>query len=561
MFPPEGTHPRTRGVGAALSLRPLLPLKTLLLLAAASPGRIYGLGFVVPKESRRSSATLFAAAPSDAAWRVVPPARFESTLEFPSYTQITRLFPSEALESEAFAVPLGGVGGTPRFRVLLYPSGGYVPAGGGSPDGRVGVYLKYLGDDSGVDVSAKDRSFRYYDVTFSLRLVGMQKTGPRFDLEWRAGNRFVPSERSSLNGSGQVNDFGSALLQTEMLPNFLGVGGDNPGREPVRVAVEVSVHGTGVMGGSGAAGEGGWWRAVPEAMRLKDPREPGRASPPQGEPLRVGNVIVPLLAIKESQRMDRRLGTLISSFFSSTVVGGKASGVPSFMERREDMFRKGVYPGVEYRILRILEGNDGEEAERGEKEEEDLFFDRPGVDYEVKPIYPLVASMERQWPARISEKDITKMITPLQYNVLTAVGAFSSAASILGGFFVVSLAISLFFIPSKSMDPTLRVGDVLLVEKISPRLPLNKYKVGDVVMFRPPPALRDIVARNGGRLTDRDLFVKRVSAVPGDVVKVDEAGGVVINGRKATGRDLCDAEPLGLIRRYVQAGESVVEKG
>jgi len=195
--------------------------------------------------------------------------------------------------------------------------------------------------------------------------------------------------------------------------------------------------------------------------------------------------------------------------------------------------------------------------------EEDLFFDAEGVDYELKPVCALPPSMERQWPVRINERQIPNLISTLQYNVITAIGAFSASASILVFFFLLSLATSLFFIPSRSMDPTLQVGDVLLVEKISPRLPtpLNRYEVGDVVLFKPPDALREIVALNGGKLTDRDLFVKRVAAVPGDTVTVDKSGSVLVN-HKPTGvrRDLCDAEPTKLIERYIEPGDSIVEK-
>jgi signal peptidase I len=118
--------------------------------------------------------------------------------------------------------------------------------------------------------------------------------------------------------------------------------------------------------------------------------------------------------------------------------------------------------------------------------------------------------------------------------------------------FILSQLVSIFFIPSKSMDPTLRVGDVLLVEKVTPRIFKNP-NMGDVVLFHPNNQLQDIVKANGGRISDRDLFVKRVAAGPGDYVTVDPTGKVSVNGVAATGRrDLCEEEPLRLIQRYVQ---------
>lgn len=116
------------------------------------------------------------------------------------------------------------------------------------------------------------------------------------------------------------------------------------------------------------------------------------------------------------------------------------------------------------------------------------------------------------------------------------------------------------------MEPTLEVGDVLLVEKITPRF-IRHYQPGDVVLFAPPPRLRDlvdaaastaatgpgVVSSSSSSLSSRDLFVKRVAASQtGDVVAVDRNGRVRINNDKsAAARDQCDAEPLGLIRPYI----------
>jgi len=76
-------------------------------------------------------------------------------------------------------------------------------------------------------------------------------------------------------------------------------------------------------------------------------------------------------------------------------------------------------------------------------------------------------------------------------------------------------------VPSGSMEPTVRVGDYLLVNKLAygPRLPftnmaieLGKPKRGDVVVFRYP-------------LDVSTLYVKRTIGLPGDVVSYDH--GVV----------------------------------
>lgn len=80
-------------------------------------------------------------------------------------------------------------------------------------------------------------------------------------------------------------------------------------------------------------------------------------------------------------------------------------------------------------------------------------------------------------------------------------------------------------VPTGSMEPTLRVGDYLLVNKLAygPRLPftntaleLGQPQRGDVVVFRYPPDVSQ-------------LYVKRLVGMPGDLVAYKD-GVVSING-------------------------------
>merc|ERR1719375_2840562 len=74
--------------------------------------------------------------------------------------------------------------------------------------------------------------------------------------------------------------------------------------------------------------------------------------------------------------------------------------------------------------------------------------------------------------------------------------------------FIASQFVSAYAIPSRSMAETLKVGDVVLAEKVSSRLglPLDR---GDIVLFRPPQQLSDLAAEAGTKVGGRDLFVKR----------------------------------------------------
>jgi signal peptidase I len=220
------------------------------------------------------------------------------------------------------------------------------------------------------------------------------------------------------------------------------------------------------------------------------------------------------------------------------------------LAERPLMFQKGAYPGVEYRILRIMDPVTNQ----------DLFYSQPGAEYDIKPVYPLVSALERPWPVRVNERDIPKLYTQNMYNGLSAIGSLFLAVSGLVTAFAISQAVSFFYIPSSSMDPTMQIGDWLLVDKVTPRLPMiGKKHVGDVVLFHPPEQLREIVARSGGRLSERDLFVKRIAGLPGDTLSVEKSGAVRINNQTPkVRRDLCKAEPLKLIEQYIEPSEGMV---
>lgn len=78
-----------------------------------------------------------------------------------------------------------------------------------------------------------------------------------------------------------------------------------------------------------------------------------------------------------------------------------------------------------------------------------------------------------------------------------------------------AVIIQAFYIPSGSMEPTLNVGDRILVNKFIYHLRQPAY--GDVVVFKFPGD------------TSRD-FIKRVVGLPGDVISVSE-GKLHRNGK------------------------------
>jgi signal peptidase I len=99
---------------------------------------------------------------------------------------------------------------------------------------------------------------------------------------------------------------------------------------------------------------------------------------------------------------------------------------------------------------------------------------------------------------------------------------------VIGGGIAIALLveaflIQAFWIPSPSMEPTLGVGDRVLVNKLS----YNFHDVnrGDVVVFERPPG-----ASNGENGEIKDL-IKRVIAIGGDTIEARD-GNVYVNGKQ-----------------------------
>jgi len=94
-----------------------------------------------------------------------------------------------------------------------------------------------------------------------------------------------------------------------------------------------------------------------------------------------------------------------------------------------------------------------------------------------------------------------------------------------------------FYIPSVSMEPTLKVGDRVLVNKLSYKL--HDVHHGDIVVFERPSTDPQVVEScDGKQVTLTPLknteevhdLIKRVIAVGGDTIEVNDKGKVVVNG-------------------------------
>jgi len=79
-----------------------------------------------------------------------------------------------------------------------------------------------------------------------------------------------------------------------------------------------------------------------------------------------------------------------------------------------------------------------------------------------------------------------------------------------------------YYVPSKSMKPTLYVGDRILVNKLA--VDFGTINIGDIVVFKAPP---DVLKDCGDSVPD---LVKRVIGTPGD--KLHSVGNTIyVNGK------------------------------
>jgi signal peptidase I len=92
--------------------------------------------------------------------------------------------------------------------------------------------------------------------------------------------------------------------------------------------------------------------------------------------------------------------------------------------------------------------------------------------------------------------------------------------AVLASFLVRTYAVQTFFIPSKSMNPTLHVGDRILVNKLSVRF--GTINPGDIIVFKAPPTEHC----DDGTFSD---LVKRVIGIPGQTL-TSKGNTVYVNG-------------------------------
>jgi len=448
-----------------------------------------------------------------------------------------------------------------KFEVLLYPRGLLAKSSSSSSSGGKGrdgvrvdpnapasAYLRYLPDEYGDEI----------DAAWTLRLVDGRGDGdggvtvpvplkvstsgglPRSRDTWSSAMTLCTLEEAVM-GAGRTNDWGSSIWRSDDVCEALAGGA-------LRVEGNVTVFDarTGETSFSWPPGKKGGAGAVIRAAAA--------SNDPSGRPFRAGEVIVP------SASND---------------------------EERELMERSRVYPGVEYRVMTLTDADGAPVFSTEDMSPEE----RSAARLALRPVgwktqermWERRGVRSTDWPVEV-EASIVSSGARTRFNVETFLPRLSSWIRSDGlaaaAFLALALApvplaltarnfVSLYDIPSASMDPTLRRGDVLLVEKFPGAY--NRARRGDVVLFEAPPALNDIIVSRGGKSTTsskqdiknpfggESLFVKRIVGMPGDdaIVMDADTQEVSVNGAPAVGpdRNLCADEPLKLIDGLLMDGK------
>ncbi|MGC2486874.1 MAG: signal peptidase I [Acidimicrobiales bacterium] len=107
--------------------------------------------------------------------------------------------------------------------------------------------------------------------------------------------------------------------------------------------------------------------------------------------------------------------------------------------------------------------------------------------------------------------------------------------AVLASFLVRTYVVQTYFIPSKSMKPTLYVGNRIMVDKLA--VEFGHINIGDIVVFKAPPA---VATKCSDDVPD---LVKRVIGLPGDVL-TSKGNTIYVNG-VALKENWSHYEPLG----------------
>jgi len=398
----------------------------------------------------------------------------------------------------------------------------------GTVTGPASAYLRYLPKQYGDEI----------DIAWKLRLVDasgkeckpltVATSGglPKSEDTWTSAMTFC-AEMEAVESVGRATDWGSSSWSAKDVCDALG---------SIRAEGEMTVFDT----------------RKGESLFAWPPASKGA----------IGAVRQSVMESSKGGQREFRVGEVI--------VPTEINGYEKESELLREQF---IYPGVDYRIM-TMSDKDGnnifstKDLDESERSKAKLAL-RP-CGWKLQAQLWQKDGMKTDWPVEVNA-GLLSSISLTRFNIGSAVPrvvaafqrdwvaytfALMVAVSPIPLTLLARNAVSFYAIPSASMEPTLLKGDVLLVEKL-PGV-YDRTARGDVILFRPPQTLRDIVTNNGSQLSSTSLFVKRVVGLPGDTeIKLVGDNDVLVNGSPSVGpdRSLCGDEPLRLIDKLLENGK------
>lgn len=224
---------------------------------------------------------------------------------------------------------------------------------------------------------------------------------------------------------------------------------------------------------------------------------------------------------------DEGFGTRARNAANSCSVGDIIVPLCSNLAQRQILANRGIYAGVEYRVVELSTSIDDDEPTNKVDTVQGLSSPTQALAL-ILPAYPLRDHLERSdWPVSVTLDEVPLWLSRSTYIAGNALGTAALSSFFLVVAAVISFYVRIVSIPSPSMLPSLSPGNVVLVTRSFPIGPF-KPRVGDVVFFDAPTELESTVSSLKAKIGDGSevastkgkQFLKRVVATPGERVGV-----------------------------------------
>lgn len=470
-----------------------------------------------------------------------------------------------------------------RFQISVFPRGRFATSSASSKANTgqsSGVYLKYIPDKYGdeVDVLWKLTLVDTADTTIKLLPILTSGGLPKSDTTFTCGMTFCV-ENEDIESCGRCADWGASTWYQEdvcdavSIPNTLEahvqmkICGSRSGESSFRFRNfnnnnnnNNNKEGGGKFKLKGALGAVYYSQIdagtvlLDNNNKIKQSREIGEGRRTRRErSFRVGEVIVPMAGHENEKILEN----------TYLVTAGTDYRIMTMTDQYgRSIFSTKDVPKEERKYVKLALRPCGWKQLQRQQRQNKNNSDTPitVTDWPVEVDAGLLSSSALS-RFNIAATAVPRFVSTFRRDQTAVLLGIALALLPLPGALIGRNYVSLYAIPSASMDPTLIKGDVLLVEKF-PHV-YDRTNRGDIVLFRPPSALTDII----GTINRNSLFVKRVVGIPGDTdISLDlQTKEVTINSnsnnnndnRPAVGpdRDLCDDEPLKLIDKFLENGK------